>query len=50
MRILKDTIDIGFSDDMDFIFDSAKQDLDIVNELNATVSTQTIIKRLVSTP
>jgi len=50
MRLLKDTVDLGFSDDMDFIFDPNEEDMDIANELNATVSTQTIIKRLVSSP
>lgn len=50
MRILRETTDIGFSDDMDFKFDSNTNDFFIANELNAEVSTQTIIKRIVSTP
>ena len=48
MRILSDTKDLAFSDDFDFVFDSEKKDLKVVDDLNGQVTTQMVIKRVFS--
>ena len=48
MRILSDTTDLTFSDDMDFIVDSDTGDFRISTELTGEVTTQMVIKRIFS--
>ena len=48
MRITNNSIDIKFSDDMDFIIDKDTSDLKKAYEFNGEVSTQMIIKRCFS--
>ena len=50
MRIMYDTKDVSYSDDGDFLFDNEKKDFKIITDLEGKVSSETIAKRIFSSP
>lgn len=48
MRLDRDTFDLSFSEDMDFIFDEDKSDLKTTNDVEGELTIQMVIKRVFS--